>query len=264
MENELYQTPETENEFTVPETEAPAEAPAQTPIQKILGNKKLLAIAGIAVVAVVALILIVSLFKGPNKVTTPLDLEMATKNAKTYKAYEKAQLNLSNGLAESEAKDLLKIMKKAEEYDADDMKDAFEEKVEGLEDEYGKNYKYYYKVEDKDKIDKDELKDVEDELQDGARDMYDEIKETETDELEDMAEMMGLKKSDAKKLKNIMEGFYKKMKKAKVTAGYELEVTYFVKGSELDEPEELGEDTIEVYKVNGRWVTLDNLDIGLF
>ena len=267
MENEFFTTPEPENEFTVPAeapVEAPAEEPAKTPIQKILENKKLLVIAGAAVVAVIALILIISLFKGPNKYTTPLDLEMDLENAKTYKAYEKAQLNLSNGLAESEAKDLLKIMKKADDYDEDDMKDMIEEMVEGYEDEYGKNYKFYYEIEDKDKIDKDDLKDIEDELQDNARDMYDEIKDTDVDDLEEYFEEMGLKKSDAKKVKSIMEDFYKGLKKAKISAGYELEVTYLVKGSELDEPEELYTETIEVYKVNGRWVSLDNLDISLF
>ena len=268
MENELFPTPETENEFTVP-AEAPAEAPAeeaaQNPIQKILANKKLLAMAGIAVVAVVALILVISLFaKGPNKYTTPLDLEMDLKNAKTYKAYEKAQLGQTNGLADDEMKDLMKIMKKSDEYDVDDMKDDIEDKVEDYKDEYGKNYKFYYEIEDKEKIDKDDLKDIEDELQDEARDMYDEIKDTDVDDLEEMMEMIGLKKSDAKKIKSIMEGFYKDLKKAKVSAGYELEVTYYVDGKELDEPQEMGTRTIEVYKVNGRWVNLDNLDISLF
>ena len=268
MENEIYQTPETENEeFIAPAeapVEAPAEAPAQTPIQKILANKKLLTYAGIAVVAVIALILIISLFKGPNKYTTPLDLEMKVKNAKTYKAYEKAQLSITNGLADDEMADLMKIMKKSDEFDADDQKDEIEDKVEGYEDEYGKNYKFYYEIEDKDKIDKDDLKDIEDDLQDNARDMYDEIKDTDTDDLEDMAEMMGLKKADAKKIKSIMESYYKTLKKAKVSAGYELEVTYYVDGKELEEPEKLSERTITVYKVNGRWVSLDNLDISLF
>ena len=265
MENELYQTPETEveEEFTTP-AETPAEEPAQTPIQKILANKKLLTYAGIAVVAVIALILIISLFKSPNKVTTPLDLEMKVKNAKTYKAYEKAQLKITNGLADDEMEDLMKILKKSDEYDADDMKDDFEDMLEDYQDEYGKNYKFYYEIEDKDKIDKDDLKDIEDDLQDSARDMYDEIKDTDVEDLEDLADAMGLKKADAKKIKSIMEKYYKGLKKAKISAGYELEVTYYVDGKELEEPEELREVTIEVYKVNGRWVTLNNLDIDLF
>ena len=267
MENELYQTPETENEVTVP-TEAPVEAPveevAQSPIQKILANKKLLSYAAVAVVAVVAIILVISLFaKGPNKYTTPLDLQMDLKNAKTYKAYEKAQLSQTNGLADDEMEDLMKIMKKSDEYDVDDMKDDIEDMVEDYKDEYGKNYKFYYEIEDKDKLDKDDLKDAEDDLQDNARDMYDEIKDTDVDELEDMMEMLGLKKSDAKKIKSIMESYYKGLKKAKISAGYELEVTFYVDGKELEEPEKLYERTITVYKVNGRWVSLDNLDISL-
>ena len=258
MENENYQIPDLGSEPTTPN-----ETPVQALAKKALPKKYLL-IGGIAVVAIIALILIISLFKGPNKATTPLDLDMAVKNAKSYKAYEKAQLNLSNNLAENEMEDLLKLLKKTDEYDEEELKEDFEEGVEELEDKYGKNYKFYYKIVDKDKLSEHTLLNAADDLTDAARKMYDQIKETDMDDLEDMAESMDLKKSDAKKLKSILEGFYKKMKKAKVTAGYELEVTYYVKGSELDEPKELSKDTIKVYKVNGRWVSLDNLDISMF
>ena len=256
MENELYQTPETEveEELLVEET-------AQTPIQKLLANKKLLVICGAAIALVIILILVLSLGKGSNKATTPLDLEMDIKNAKSYKAYEKAQLNITNGLADDEMEDLTKILKKSEKYDEDDLKDAFEEGVEDLEDTYGKNYKFYYKIVDKDKLSEHDLLNAADDLTDAARDMYNEIKESDADDLEDLAESMDLKKSDAKKLKKITEAFYKKMKDAKVTAGYELEVTYYVDGKELEEPKELNEATIQVYKVNGKWVSLNTLDI---
>ena len=272
MANEYYQTPENGNEYTAP-AEAPVQAPVQAPaanpakdlIQKIMGDKKLLiAAAGGIVVLIIALIVIISLIKGPNKYTTPLDLQMDVQNAKTYKAYEKASLSLTNGLADSEMKDLLKIMKKSDEYDAEDEAEDFEEEVEDLIDEYGKNYKFYYEIEDKDKIDKDDLKDAEDELQDEARDMYKQIKNTDLEDLEDSFDEMGLSKSDAKKVKKLMEGFYKDLKEAKISAGYELEVTYYVKGSELDKPEERYETTVYVYKVDGRWVTLNNLKLNLF
>lgn len=274
MENELFPTPETENEFTVPAeapveapVEAPAEEAAQSPIQKILANKKLLAMAGIAVVAIVAIILVISLFaKGPNKYTTPLDLEMKVQNAQSYKEYEKAQLKLSNGLANDLAEDALSIMKKNDDYKdyIEEQTDDYKDKVEDLKDEYGKNYKYYYKVEEKEKIEKDDLKDIQDEIRDEFKSLYSETKDVDSDEIEEIADMMDIKKSDVKKLLEAAKSYYKKMKSAKVSAGYELEVTFYVDGKELDEPEELGTETIEVYKVNGRWVTLDNLDISLF
>ena len=66
------------------------------------------------------------------------------------------------------------------------------------------------------------------------------------------ADSMGISRSDAKKLAKEVESICSELKKAKVTAGYELELTIKVKGSELDEPEE-EELTICVYKINGRW-----------
>lgn len=265
MENELYQTPETEieEEYTAP-VEAPAANPVKDLIQKIMGDKKLLTYAGIAVAAVVVLILVISLFKAPNKVSTPLDLQMDLQNAKNYKSYEKAQLKVTNGLADDEMEDIMKILKKSGEYDVEDLKEDFEDGVEDLVDEYGKNYKFYYEIEDKDKIDKDDLKDIEDDLQDSARDSYKDIKDTDEDDIEDLAEMLDIKESDAKKLINILVKYYKGLKSAKVTDGYELEVTYYVDGKELDEPKELREVTIEVYKVDGKWVILDDLDFDLF
>ena len=258
MENEFYQTPETvaEGEYVAPV----AEMPEQPPVKKGLPKK---AIIGVAVVALVV-ILILTFSGGPNKYTTPLDLEMAVENAKTYKAQEKAELNMTNGLAESEMKTLLKIMKKSEEYDADDLKEEVEEMVEDYEDEYGKNYKFYYEIEDKDKLDKDDCKDAQDALRDRFDQMYDELKDVESEDLEELADMLGIKKSDAKKMANTMKDYYKKMKKAKVSAGYELEVTYLVDGKELDEPEELYERTVTVYKVNGRWTTLSDLYLNMF
>ena len=131
--------------------------------------------------------------------------------------------------------------------------------VEEFEDEYGKNYKFYYEIEDKEKIDKDDLKDLQEELRDLADEYYDEVKDIDNDDLEDWADDADLKLSDAKKLKNEAVSLCKKAKKAKITAGYELDVTYYVKGSELDEPEELYEATITVYKVNGKWVSYDTV-----
>lgn len=264
MENELYQTPETETEYTTP-VEAPAANPVKDLIQKIMGDKKLLmAAAGGVLVLIIALIVIISLAKGPNKVTTPLDLQMDLQNAKNYKSYEKAQLKVTNGLADDEMEDITKILKKSSEYDVEDLKEDFEDGVEDLVDEYGKNYKFYYEIEDKDKIEKDDLKDIEDDLQDSARDSYKDIKDTDEDDIEDLADMLDIKESDAKKLINIMVKYYKGLKSAKITDGYELEVTYYVDGKELDEPKELREVTIEVYKVDGKWVILDDLDFDLF
>lgn len=229
---------------------------------KLLKNK--LFYIGVAVVAlVVALVLgLFMLFgKAPNKFHTPLDLQMKVENALSYEDYESAQLKLSNGLVDSLAKDYLDAMKQSESYDADGAKDTFQEMLEEYQNEYGEDFKHSYEILTKQELDKDQLEEVQAEIREEFEDLYQEVGEAEADDLEELA---GIKKDDAEKLLKSAIDFCKKMESAKVTAGYEMEVVYSVEGSELEEPLELDKTTVNVYKVNGRWVTLDSLDIEMF
>lgn len=245
MANEYYQNPEAGSEYSAPAPEMPMEAPKKS-------KKKLfIALGAVAVVAIVAVVLIFFVFGGgANKYTTPLDIEMEQLNAQTYKAYKSASLKVSNGLFDSELKDAYNLMIE----DEDELEDEYKDKVEDLKDEYGKNYKFYYEIEDKEKIEKDDLKDLQEEIRDSAEEALEEIADTD---VEDIADMMGLSKSDAKKYVSITEKVMKTMKSAKISDGYELEVVVYVDGKELDEPEEYRSYTVSVYKINGRWVTED-------
>ena len=80
----------------------------------------------------------------------------------------------------------------------------------------------------------------------------------DSDDYEDIADELGISKSQAKKVVKIAKSVGKKLKKAKVTKGYELEVVRILKGSELDEPEE-SDSTVYVYKVNGRWISSSHI-----
>jgi len=217
--------------------------------------KKWLIIAAIVVVVAVAAFFIYNALTNTYK--TPLNLEMKVKNAKTYSKYEKASQAENNGLFEKEQKAMEKLMKKSEDYDADEEKDAFEERIENLKEKYGDDYKYSYKITSKEKIDKDDLKDIQKDYRDNGKSMLKLLEERyddfDSDDWDELAEQLGLSRSDAKKYIELQKDMYKKMKSVKVTAGYELDVTYTITGSELDEPEEW-DATITVYKVNGRWV----------
>ncbi len=257
-------------ENVAPEEFAPEAAEAavegtveQTPKKK--GIPVWVWIAGGAVVLLIAVIVLISSMNNTYK--TPLELEMKLRNSKTYSAYEKAEQNIANGLAESEQAKLAKIMKKAEDYkdNLEDAKEEFEEEIEELEEEYGKNYKYSYKIEDKDKIDDDDLKDlkkkIRDWAKDGAENIEEEIEDYDSDDWEDMADELDISKADAKNLAKAYIDYYKYWKDVKVTAGYKLEVTYITTGSELDEPEEDEDNVVYVVKVNGRWVDADELPV---
>jgi predicted transcriptional regulator len=184
-------------------------------------------------------------------------------NNKKFSAMFDNSTAVLNGFLEKEVNSVLKIMKKSDGYEdmMEDQKDYFEDHLEDMEDEYGKNFKYTYKIVDKDELEKDDLRDFRDELRSIADDiewLEDEVDDFDSDDWEDMADELEISKGDAKDLVNEILDMGKVCKKAKVTAGYELTVEILLDGSELDEPEE-SEMTVYVYKVDGRWVAYEGL-----
>ena len=223
-----------------------------TNVKKI--PKKMLIILGGAFVALAALIILLTSMG--NNFKTPLkDLQKYynTKNAKQAAAYDP---KLMNGFCEKEAQQLLKIMKKTDDWD--DQVDYMEELIEDRKDEYGKNYKYKFKLEDKEKIDRDDYKDFQESMNEAGEELLDELKDMDSDDIEEMAEALDISKAQARKMVNIMKKIAKKMKNAKVTGGYELEYVRILTGKELDEPEEY-EGSMVVYKINGRWISVSAL-----
>lgn len=234
-------------------------------IQKIVGffkndTKKALIFSGIALAALVVLILLIVLVVdlATNTYKTPVKLMEKYANKQSYYDTYDRQAELSNGFLSSEYKDMAKIYKTTDDYKEgiDDEKEDFKDRIADLKDEYGSNYKYTYKITDKEKLDKDDLKDYRDNLRNMA-DMYEkqveESKDFDSEDWEDIADEMGVSKGNAKKYYKILERIRKKYATAKVTDGYKLEVTVTITGSELDEPIE-SEREITVYKVNGRWI----------
>lgn len=251
MENEFFTTPETGSE-----NPAPVEAPAET---KKPNLKKLLTIGGIAVAVVAVVILLISLLGG-NSYKTPLDNMMDAANAKSFKAAEKAEIAEYNGLFKKELNKIREIEKKSENYEdeLDDAEDDIREAVEEYKEEYGSNYKFYYEINDKDEIKKSELTKSKKSLKAFAEQQekyYEELKKND-ERLEQMAKAQGLKKGQVEDIIDLKIDIFKKLQKVEISAGYELDINIFVKGKELDEPEDLndGEVTIKVYKIDGKWV----------
>ena len=214
-------------------------------------------------IALAAILVIVGLCVGVSAATnnykTPIKTMQKYANMKKYYDSSDKQMDLLNGFAEKESKALMKVMKASELYDdenLDDLKEDFKDQIEDMKDEYGKNFKYTYKIVDKEKLDRDELKEYREELRDYADALDSQIEaadDFDSDDWEDMADSMGLSKSKAKKYYSILKDVQKVYKKAKVTAGYTLTVEITLTGSELDEPE-VKETEIVVLKVNGRWI----------
>ena len=151
MDNEFM-----ENAAPEENTQPVAPAPKTKSVQaKPKLNKKVL-IPIIAGVAVVAVVLAIVLFAGGDgNYMAPLDLQIDVLNAKTYDKYIEATAKASNGLLDDAMEDCFDVLQKTDlmEY----MKAFYEENVASFEDEYGKDYKFYYETEDLEKIVKDEL-----------------------------------------------------------------------------------------------------------
>lgn len=219
---------------------------------------KLGAIVLAAIIAIVAVFVVIGACT--NNYKTPIKTLQKFDNKKTYYDMYDRQIALANGFCEKEYKAIAKLYKSTDDYKdelADDKED-FKDTIADLKEEYGSNYKYKYKVIEKEKLDKDELKDIRDDYRDMAdslADQLEEYKDFESEDWEDMADSMGFDgdKSKAKKYVSILKDMRKEYKGAKVTAGYVLTVEITLSGSELDE-DEVVEKEYTVIKVNGRWI----------
>lgn len=244
-----------ENEY-VEETPAVQEVPLVTPAyemaqepKKKKKNLKAWLIAGIGALVAIAAVVLVLVFFVFNTYKTPIKLMEKANNAKKASAMYDRYIKMLNGFCEDEFQEYMEIIKKSES--SDDIMGDFAETIEDNEEEFGDNYKIKYKIVEKEKIDKEDLK----ELQDGIRDSAKEwLSENEDVDYEEVAYYEDLTVAQAKKLVKAQNGIAKILKKVKVSAGYTLTVNVTIRGSELDEPEE-EEMEINVYKINGRWVS---------
>lgn len=223
--------------------------------------KKYGILCGGILTGVIVFIVVISLVLGAlfNNYKTPVKLMEKNRNSKSFSSYMDRSIDMLNGFCESEMKAILKVYKSSDDYkdDMEDAKDEFADQIEDMKDEYGSNYKYTYTITDKERLEKEDLKNFRDELRNAADSLeaqIDEADDYDSDDWEDIADDAGISKAQAKKLYNAMDDVRKVLKKAQVTDGYELEVTIALTGSELDEPEE-NEMTIRVYKVDGRWIS---------
>ena len=230
----------------------PVETVAPQPPKK-KGKKLLLwggIVAAVLALAAVAYFFLSNTYKTPVK--TLEQLENTKKVIAPYDIYAK-QLN---GFCESEFKAMIKIAKKAEDYEEEleDYEENFKENLEKKKEDYGDNFKVTYKITDKEEIDKDDLKEFKNNVHEKGKSVINYIDELDSDEYEEIADEMGLTKAQVKDMAKQMEKIGKKLKSAKVTEGYTLTIEVTTTGSELDEPIE-EEIELKVYKIDGRWVS---------
>ena len=275
MDNNVFDTEieETQETEVVTEATEATEAPVnviEATLAKVKALPKIIWIAAGAVVAA-ALVAIILISVLSNTYKTPVNIMQDMANTKKISDMGKYSVQVLNGFAEDEVMKIYKIMMKSE--DMQDMMDsqleAMQDEIDDMKDEYGDNYKYTYKIDEKEELEKEDLRAFRDSIKAYASSLETIIEETEdydSDEWEDMADAIGLTKSQAKDLVKAMKELQKELKSVKVDKGYELQITVTLKGSELDEPEE-EEMELRVYKVNGKWISeeaLSALSVGGF
>ncbi len=238
---------------------APASAGGSGLGAKLKEKKNLLiGIAAALVVLILAIAILPNLFGGSYK--TPVKTAVASMNAKKLDI-EDEFINSMGGFGKSELKKIYKILSSSKNFKdyQEDREDRFEDSLDDTKDDYGKNWKVTYKIEDKDKLEKDDLKDAKDTIKSSANgliDWADRILDMDSSTLKDTADEMGLKKDDLKKLAQIAKDLGKKLKKAKVSDGYELDLNLMIKGS--DDEEDYDSDMV-VLKVGGKWVAYNSI-----
>lgn len=272
---ETVETVETTETAPVEQTEEAAPAAEKKSITDILANiadkgkklienpkplldkikavpKKIWIAIGAGVVALIAIIIVVSLLSNTYK--TPIKAVEKLLNSKSVSQVINRAPALLNGFGEDEAKTLIAIAKKTDMYkdNIEDIEDMFDDVIEMLEDNAGKNYKIQLKVTDKEELEKDDLRAFRDQLRMIGK-MGSQLEDMDKDDIEDMSDELGISKANVKKAIKAAESFCDDCKDAKVQKGYELTIEVKLTGKELDDPMEL-EINFDVFKVDGRWV----------
>lgn len=261
MNDQNFTPQNNEQQFEQPQNVEQVQTPEEplelSFFEKITTKKNLPIFIGVVaalIVIVIALITIGSL--AGNNYKTPIKNYEKILNLKADTLEKSVELN-TNGFTEKEIKFILKVMKKSQQDQFDDYEDSIKDKIDEYKDEYGKNFKYTIKINEKEKLEKSELKDFRDKLRklgDELESIEEKTKEYTSDDWDDMAEELDVSKSTAKSLVSDIKKLGKVLDKAEVKKGYKLDITITLKGSELDEPEERDTEIL-VYKVNGRWIS---------
>ena len=215
------------------------------PVQPDGGKKKINpSVIALAAVVILAVIFLKSCFFGSNynKKQTNVDKVVdAVMPAILADAYDEIVDVLKSN------KDYKKDFKDFYNKDLpDSLEDMYDSIYDSLENQYGKNPKISYKIEDKEKISKDERKAIS-----NAYASFADLSSGVEDFIEALEDCTKLTDKEIKKLTKQVEVLEKKLSKFKVSAGYILDVEFTIKGKDDKDSQDM---EIVVIKANGDWM----------
>ena len=196
-----------------------------------------------------------------NTYETPVEIMIELQNPNKVTDFTKMITARLNGLAEKEVKAVLKALSKSDDIQdrLDDYAEQYSNHIDDMKDEYGDDYKCTYKIEDKVELEKEDLRDFEEQINYFLKEpnsLIENTKDFDPDEWADLADFLGMNNSHAKAYVSALEDLCEELGDIKVEEGYELQLVVTLNSNELDEPDE-AEYTMRVYKVNGRWISED-------
>ena len=143
----------------------------------------------------VFLVIAISVLLGilTNTYKTPIDRLLAISNKKNTSNIMKVYVQQLNGFSEKEVTAFLKAAQACDTYEdmLDDIKDQQERLTESNEDRFGRNYRFSYDIEDKEQLEKSDLREVRDYINNIAKELKDVIDAAEdfdSDDWEDAAD----------------------------------------------------------------------------
>ncbi len=216
-----------------------------------------------------AVIVIVAAFVGisalNNTCETPVKLREKYENLEDNKPFER-EFAFTNGVLTKQIKGIFSILGKGKYYKeyVEDFEDDIERRKNQYAEGLGEDWKIEYKVVEKVRLEDSAIDDYQDQLIQHGEYLEEESSDrleyyTKEEHWENEAERVGVSSAEMKKLCKKLKNYGKALQKVKVTDGYELKIVISHTGSLVEEPAER-EMTIQVYKVNGRWVEKGMVD----
>lgn len=214
-------------------------------------------VAAPIVVVLLVLILVIGAFSSGSYMS-PLNDFLNQANKKTADE-QKLTSTLMSDSRYNLMKKVIAIMEKSDSY-ADSIEktnDRLEEDFEKLDDEFDK-WKIKFETKSKEKLDKDDVEDLQESLEDyyddyaeKMIDQFDDILEDD-DKLEDYADMMDLKEKEVEQLLKAYIKYYESFENVKVSEAYEVKGKFIVTADK----DEFKTETVKLFfaKINGNWV----------
>lgn len=231
-------------------TETSAAMQQENPKKKLNSS-----VIGLAIIVILAVLFLKSCFFG-SSYKAPLDDMLKIINKKQTNIDKIADVVVPAMLSDT-YEEVIDLLKSNKEYKKDFKKlydktlpeaieDTYDEFYDNMENIYGKNIKLSYKIEDKEKLDKDERKAIA-----SAYSSFAQLSSGITDCIEALENCTEFKEKELKKLVKQVESLEKKLDKFKVSSGYVLDVEFTIKGKKDETSHNMD---IVVIKADGDWM----------